>query len=197
MNTRAIPLEGNLLINRLVTLGWSALFLGIAWARFSMTERAPSRWQLRRLAKQAAKSAKAERVAPRTLTAPVTRSFGSGHAFAAGIDCPAKQRAKRRADQQDGGGDFDGFVHRAFFRSGFWRPARSRANCQATRPLREPRSSAHTSACGRAASMACVSGALPGSTSLAKLRTVFASRATRYLWKFQRGAAPVALASCS
>jgi hypothetical protein len=83
MNTRAVPLEGNLLFNRIFVLGLSAVFLGIAWARFSMTERAPSRWQLRRLAKQAAKSAKAERVAPRSLTAPVTRNFGFGHALSA------------------------------------------------------------------------------------------------------------------
>ncbi|MFO6445916.1 M1 family aminopeptidase [Erythrobacter sp. NE805] len=83
MNSRLIPFEGNLLFNRLFTLGLSALFLAVAWARFSMTERAPSRWQLRRLAKQAAKTAKAEAVAPRALTAPVRRSFGLDHAFAA------------------------------------------------------------------------------------------------------------------
>jgi len=83
MNTRPVPLEGNLLFNRLFVLGLSALFLGIAWARFSMTERAPSRWQLRKLAKQAARTAKAEAVAPRSLTGPVTRHFGSGHALAA------------------------------------------------------------------------------------------------------------------
>jgi hypothetical protein len=83
MNTRLIPFEGNLLFNRLFTLGLSVVFLGLAWARFSMTERAPSRWQLRRLAKQAAKTAKAEAVRPRALTGPVHRSFGLGHAFAA------------------------------------------------------------------------------------------------------------------
>ncbi|WP_296717439.1 M1 family aminopeptidase [Erythrobacter sp.] len=81
MNTRAIPLEGNLLINRLLTLGWSALFLGLAWSRFSMTERAPSRWRQKRLAKQAAKAAKAETVRPHSLSAPATRSFGAGHAL--------------------------------------------------------------------------------------------------------------------
>ncbi len=83
MNTRLIPLEGNLLFNRIFTLGMAAVFLAIAWLRFSMTERAPSRWQLRRLAKQASKSAKAEAVAPRVLTAPVHRSFGLDHALAA------------------------------------------------------------------------------------------------------------------
>jgi aminopeptidase N len=82
MNSRAIPLEGNLLFNRIFVLGLSAVFLAFAWARFSMTERAPSRWRLRRLAKQAAKTAKAGSVPARTLTAPVTRSFGAGHAWA-------------------------------------------------------------------------------------------------------------------
>ena len=33
MNTRLVPLEGNLLFNRIFTLGLSALFLGLAWAR--------------------------------------------------------------------------------------------------------------------------------------------------------------------
>ncbi|RNJ61883.1 MAG: aminopeptidase [Porphyrobacter sp. IPPAS B-1204] len=82
MNTKLIPLEGNMLFNRVFVLGLSALFLGLAWARFSMTERAPSRWRQRRLAKQAARTAKAGAVAPQTLTAPVTRSFGLGHVLA-------------------------------------------------------------------------------------------------------------------
>ncbi|UYV14356.1 ABC transporter permease/M1 family aminopeptidase [Porphyrobacter sp. ULC335] len=82
MNTRLIPLEGNLAFNRAFVLGLSALFLGLSWARFSMTERAPSRWRQRRLAKQAIKAAKAGSIAPRMLTAPVERSFGFGHALA-------------------------------------------------------------------------------------------------------------------
>ncbi len=82
MNTRPVPLEGNLLFNRIFVLGLSALFLGLAWLRFSMTERAPSRWQLRRLAKQAVKAAKAGSIAPQSLTRPVTRHFGFGHALA-------------------------------------------------------------------------------------------------------------------
>ncbi|WP_244970508.1 ABC transporter permease/M1 family aminopeptidase [Novosphingobium aerophilum] len=81
MNTRLIPLEGNLLINRLISLAWSALFLGIAWARFSMTERAPSRWRQRRLARQARRGAAAARVPPRSLTRPARRSFGPAHAM--------------------------------------------------------------------------------------------------------------------
>ncbi|MEE4316839.1 MAG: M1 family aminopeptidase [Erythrobacter sp.] len=81
MNTQAIPLEGNLLINRLFTLGWAVLFLGIAWARFSMTERAPSRWRLRRLAKQDSRIAKAAAVRPQPLAGTPHRSFGFSHAL--------------------------------------------------------------------------------------------------------------------
>ena len=83
MNTRLIPLEGNLLFNRVFTLGLSALFLGLAWARFSMTERAPSRWRQKRMARQSARAAKAAAIPPATLTAPVRRDFGFGHALAA------------------------------------------------------------------------------------------------------------------
>ena len=82
MNTRLIPLEGNLLFNRIFALGLAAVFLAIAWLRFSMTERAPSRWRLRRLAKQAVRDSKAASAAPQVLTAPVHRSFGAGHALA-------------------------------------------------------------------------------------------------------------------
>lgn len=82
MNTRLIPLEGNLLFNRVFVLGLAALFLALGWSRFSMTERAPSRRRQRKLAKQAARAAKAESVAPRTLTAPVRRDFGTAHALA-------------------------------------------------------------------------------------------------------------------
>jgi hypothetical protein len=83
LNSRLLPLEGNLLFNRVFVLGLSVLFLGLAAARFSMTERAPSRWRQRRLAKQAARAARAEAVPPRTLTAPVARQFGMGHALLA------------------------------------------------------------------------------------------------------------------
>ena len=80
MNSLAIPLEGNLLFNRVFVLGLSVAFLAFAWARFSMTERAPSRWRLRRLAKQAARAAKAESAVPLALAAPAGRRFGFGHA---------------------------------------------------------------------------------------------------------------------
>ncbi len=83
LNSRLIPLEGNVLFNRIFVLVLSAAFLAFAWSRFSMTERAPSRWRQRRLAKQAARAAKAAQAAPLALTAPVQRSFGLGHALAA------------------------------------------------------------------------------------------------------------------
>jgi ABC-2 type transport system permease protein len=83
MNSKLVPLEGNLLINRLVALGFAALFLAIAWARFSMTERAPSRWRQRRLAKQTARAAKAEAVPAPVLTAAAQRGFGATHALTA------------------------------------------------------------------------------------------------------------------
>jgi hypothetical protein len=82
LNTRLIALEGNLLFNRLFTLGVAVVLLGFAWARFSMTERAPSRWQLRRLAKRDAKAARIASIAPQSLAAPVSRSFGLGHTLA-------------------------------------------------------------------------------------------------------------------
>lgn len=81
MNSLSLPLEGNLLINRLVTLGWSALFLGIAWARFSMTERAPSRWRQRRMAKQASRAAAMDTNRPQAPAAPAPRHFDAGHAL--------------------------------------------------------------------------------------------------------------------
>ncbi|MFN3864450.1 MAG: M1 family aminopeptidase [Erythrobacter sp.] len=82
LNSRLIPFEGNLLLNRLLALGWTAVFLAVAWARFSMSERAPSRWRLRRLAKQAERAARAPAAPPQALTAPVQRSFGADHALA-------------------------------------------------------------------------------------------------------------------
>jgi aminopeptidase N len=81
MNSRLIPFEGNLLINRGLALGWAALFLGLAWARFSMTERAPSRRRQKRLARQAARAVEAEAVRPLEPAGPARRSFGRDHAL--------------------------------------------------------------------------------------------------------------------
>ena len=60
MNNRLIPLDGVVLYNRLIALGLGVLFLGITLWRFKMTERAPSKRKLRRLAK---KRAREERIA--------------------------------------------------------------------------------------------------------------------------------------
>ena len=58
LNNRLVDFSGTLLWNRLwaVTLGLAAL--GLTLWRFSMTERAPSRWKLRRLAKREARETK-------------------------------------------------------------------------------------------------------------------------------------------
>lgn len=83
MNTRAIPLEGNLLINRVVALGLAALFLTLAWFGFSMTERAPSRRRLKRLARQAERAAQTSPARVAAGTAPAVRPvFGAGHVAA-------------------------------------------------------------------------------------------------------------------
>ncbi len=83
MNSRNIPLEGVMLINRAVTLGLAALFLVTSWLGFSMTERAPSRWRLKRLARQAASNVA---VAPARAAASahpaITPVFGAGHVAA-------------------------------------------------------------------------------------------------------------------
>ena len=64
MNTRLVDLTGTLLFNRIYAIVLALLFLGLAVWRFSMTERAPSKRKLRRLAKQDARAAKAAAVAP-------------------------------------------------------------------------------------------------------------------------------------
>src|SRR5579884_3153282 len=55
MNTRLVELTGNLLFNRVWALALGLAFLGFTLWRFSMTERAPSRWQLRRISKRQAR----------------------------------------------------------------------------------------------------------------------------------------------
>jgi hypothetical protein len=79
MNTQAIPIEGNLLFNRLFALGLAAAFLALAAWRFSMTERAPSRWRLARLARAARGEAKAEAVRPRAGMPRSGPRFGAGY----------------------------------------------------------------------------------------------------------------------
>ena len=58
MNTRLVALAGDMLFNRIWAVLLGSLFLGFTLWRFSMTERAPSRWRLRRLAKRKAAEAR-------------------------------------------------------------------------------------------------------------------------------------------
>jgi aminopeptidase N len=79
MNTQAIPLDGNLLFNRLFALGLAAAFLALAAWRFRMTERAPSRWRLARLARAARREARSDAVRPRAGTPLSGPRFGAGY----------------------------------------------------------------------------------------------------------------------
>src|SRR5256885_2717551 len=58
MNTRLVELSGTMLFNRILCVVLALLFLGFTVWRFSMTERAPSKRRLRRLAKPEARPAK-------------------------------------------------------------------------------------------------------------------------------------------
>jgi len=64
MNTRLVGLSGNLLFNRGFTILLGLVFLGLTLWRFTMTERAPSKRRLRRLAKRDARDASVAAIAP-------------------------------------------------------------------------------------------------------------------------------------
>jgi len=64
MNSRLIPLEGVVLLNRLVAIGLGVLALGITLWRFKMTERAPSKRRIRKLAKRQARENRIAAAAP-------------------------------------------------------------------------------------------------------------------------------------
>jgi ABC-type transport system involved in multi-copper enzyme maturation permease subunit len=64
MNGRLVELSGYLLFNRIYAVALALLFLGFTVWRFSMTERAPSKRRLRKLAKREARAAKIAAVAP-------------------------------------------------------------------------------------------------------------------------------------
>ncbi|RST30686.1 aminopeptidase [Sphingomonas ginkgonis] len=66
LNSRLLDLSGVLLFNRLWTIALGVIFLGFTVWRFSMTERAPSKRRLRRLARRDEKTAKAAAVTPDT-----------------------------------------------------------------------------------------------------------------------------------
>jgi len=64
MNTKLVELTGALLFNRIFAIALSLLFLGFTLWRFSMTERAPSRRRLKRLARREAKAGRVTAVLP-------------------------------------------------------------------------------------------------------------------------------------
>ena len=64
MNSRLLDLGGVLLFNRLLALAVGLVFLGLTVWRFSMTERAPSRRKLRKIAKREARDAKLAAATP-------------------------------------------------------------------------------------------------------------------------------------
>jgi ABC-type transport system involved in multi-copper enzyme maturation permease subunit len=64
LNSRLIELSGAVLFNRIWALVLAALFLGVAFWRFTMIERAPSRRRLRKLAKSQQREASLAAVAP-------------------------------------------------------------------------------------------------------------------------------------
>src|SRR5204863_7381240 len=64
MNSRLIPLEGVVLLNRLIAIGIGVIALGFTLWRFRLTERAPSKRRIRKLAKRQEREAKAAAVIP-------------------------------------------------------------------------------------------------------------------------------------
>ena len=64
MNTKLVELSGTMLFNRVYAVLLALLFLAIAVWRFSTTERAPSKWRLRRMAKREARDARVAAVPP-------------------------------------------------------------------------------------------------------------------------------------
>jgi ABC-2 type transport system permease protein len=64
MNSRLVDLSGTLLFNRIYAVVLAFVFLAIAVWRFSTTERAPSRWRLRRMARRQAREEQIASVPP-------------------------------------------------------------------------------------------------------------------------------------
>ncbi len=64
MNSRLLDLSDALLFNRLLAIALGLAFLGLTVWRFSMTERAPSKRKLRKMAKREARDARLAAVAP-------------------------------------------------------------------------------------------------------------------------------------
>jgi ABC-type transport system involved in multi-copper enzyme maturation permease subunit len=80
MNSKLVELSGALLFNRVLAVALGALFLAFTVWSFSMSERAPSKWRLRRLADREQRDANVAAVAPRF----------SGEATIAGDRKPAR-----------------------------------------------------------------------------------------------------------
>ena len=64
MNSRLIPFEGVVLFNRLIAVGVGVLALGVTLWRFKLTEKAPSKRKIRRLARRQEREAKLAAVQP-------------------------------------------------------------------------------------------------------------------------------------
>ena len=64
MNSRLVELGGNVLFNRVLAIVVAFLFLGFTLWRFTMTDRAPSRRKLRKLARRGAKEERLAAVPP-------------------------------------------------------------------------------------------------------------------------------------
>lgn len=64
MNSRLLELGGTLLFNRVLAVALGILFLAITIWTYSMTDRAPSKWKLRRLAKRQARETRDTTLAP-------------------------------------------------------------------------------------------------------------------------------------
>jgi ABC-2 type transport system permease protein len=82
MNSKLLPFEGNVLINRMLVLAVGfVLLVGTIW-RFSMAERAPSKRALKKLARADAKSVRAAAILPMTGGGLVLPAFGRAAHYA-------------------------------------------------------------------------------------------------------------------
>lgn len=77
INSLFIPLSGNILFNRVFVLALSVAFVVLTIWRFSMSEKAPSKRKLKKLAKADAALAQAAAIAPVLTGGTVVPAFGS------------------------------------------------------------------------------------------------------------------------
>ena len=76
LNSRFVPLAGNMLFNRLFVIGLGLIMLAITVWRFSMAERAPSKRVLRKLAKREKAEIRAAADVPTRLQGNVRPTYG-------------------------------------------------------------------------------------------------------------------------